>query len=85
MGMPEVDAGEQHVQLLRCDFPHLLFRIRPGEAMFFKAFLDQAKPGGIPKERFQYAPLAIAEEEHRAVFKQVLLQFLFHQDRKAVD
>src|SRR5271157_1062354 len=85
MGGPEIDAFQQHAQLLRIDLtPCLLARSWPGETMFLQTLLPQTESVAVPIHRFQDPSFAIAEQEQRRL-EDVGLHHLLDEDDQPVD
>ena len=66
MGRPEINALQQHVQLLRVDLRARLFaRSRLGKTVLLQALLPQTESRAVPVQRLQDPSLLVAEQEQR--------------------
>lgn len=84
MGVEKINAGEQHLKLLKRQFAALLIVHRPGETVLLKPLDPEAKTVAVPVQGFQTAPVLVAEQIQMPV-QGVLKHLFLHQHGKAVD
>jgi hypothetical protein len=66
MGMPKINAIQEHLEFPRRDLPGLFFGVRPREPVFLQPLEPQAESIAVPVHAFDQAPVPVAEQEQGA-------------------
>jgi len=84
VGIGDIKAGQQPLQLTLVDRDYLVNGLRPFEPILFQALLPQTKTVAIPVEDFDDVSLPIAENK-KIPGKRIMPQRLFHQDAEPIN